>query len=153
MKTGRTDLDAIIKVASIPANEPTFILRGQNRTAAETVRHWAELEKAQGSPIAVVEQGLQQADALEAWPVKRALNADHLSEAQARQLSYQHSRRVWAHGRVLDEAHAFALTAEIIETLVDMGDRGIDPTSRPNCGNALVAMAREVKALRAKLNG
>ena len=146
MKTGRPDLDVLVKVSSIPADEPTFILRGQNETAGATVRDWAERELAAGSPVAVIEQALQQADAMDKWPVKKALNQDHLSEDVAKQLVYAHGRRVWNHGRIIAEAHALALEIEIIEALVAWGD---SPGYLPKIGfGELIAKARALKAIR-----
>ena len=98
MKTGRPDLDAMIRVASIPSNEPTFLLRAQDHMAAMTVRVWAELQLKAGVPAAVVEQALRQADAMDAWAVKKAPGADHLTENQAKRLAYELSRRQHAHG-------------------------------------------------------
>src|SRR5947209_900310 len=100
MKTGRPDWDATIKAGGIPSDEPTFLLRAQNITAPATVRDWAERERAAGSPLCLVESALVQADEMERWPVKKPLTADHLSEAEQKQLAYQHRRRIWNHGQV-----------------------------------------------------
>jgi hypothetical protein len=98
MKTGREDLDAMIRVASIPSNEPTFLLRAQDLCAADAVRAWAQLQLSAGGPVAVVEQALKQADAMDAWPIKKLPGADHLSEGAALRLAYEFERREWAWG-------------------------------------------------------
>jgi hypothetical protein len=119
MKTGRPDWDAMISAGGIPADEPVFLLRAQNDTAAETVRAWAELELAAGTPIAVVEQALRQADAMDRWPVKKALTADHLTVAKAKQLAYAHSRRVWGRGKLVRESVAAAMMLELIRAIAE----------------------------------
>ena len=116
MKTGRDDLDAMLKVSSIPADEPTFLLRAQDAQAAETVRAWAELQLTAGAPVAVVEQALRQADAMDAWPVKKTPGADHLTEAESKQLAYAYDRRRWNLGSrdvsALAEARGFLRAAQ-----------------------------------------
>jgi len=55
----------------IPKNEPVFLLRAQDKVAADTVRHWAYLnDEAGGDPI--LSAGIRDhADKMEAWPVKK----------------------------------------------------------------------------------
>jgi len=56
----------------IPDDEPVFLLRGQDKHAADTVRHWARLVEADGcglNPIAAVAR--EHADKMEAWPKKK----------------------------------------------------------------------------------
>jgi len=95
MKTGRADWDAMIKVAGIPSDEPVFLLRGQNKSAPATVRFWALTEEAAGTPVAIIELALQQADRMIGWPVKTDVGDDHLSDNQRKDLKYRHSRRRW----------------------------------------------------------
>lgn len=53
----------------IPADEPVFILRAQDETAAATVRFWAALNS-QGDPKAV-ELARIQARRMDMWPKKK----------------------------------------------------------------------------------
>ena len=92
---GRPDLDATLKIPTLVPGEPVFILRGKDALAAATVRAWAVLAKQNGVPVAVVEQALRQADAMEAWEPKGLPDADHLGAEEQKQLAYQHSRRAW----------------------------------------------------------
>lgn len=95
MQTGRAAYDSAIKMTTIQADEPTFLLRGQDQLAAKTVRAWASFAHAAGAPLAVVESALQQADAMHAWPIKKLPDADHLAEHDQKQLAFQFSRRAW----------------------------------------------------------
>lgn len=95
MKTGRPDLDAMLQVRSIPAGEPTFLLRGQDKVGHAAVRAWAALAKFEGAPDCLVEAALQQADEMQAWPVKKVPGADHLDRLTCLQLEYELSRRAW----------------------------------------------------------
>lgn len=92
---GRQDLDHLLRAKHIPDDEPIFHTRGRDPAAAASVRAWAARAFELGVPIAVIEQALQQADALEAWPVKRLPDGDHLSEDERKQLEYQFRRRAW----------------------------------------------------------
>lgn len=103
MQTGRADFDQLVKVRTIPEEEPTFILRGKDAVAADAIRCWAALAHAAGAPEATVEQALQQADRFDAYAVKKLPDADHLSEGQAKQLEYQFSRRAWKSGERVDQ--------------------------------------------------
>jgi hypothetical protein len=51
----------------IPGDEPVFLLRAQDETAAKVVRFWAELNKG-NEPLAGMARA--QADLMDAWPVK-----------------------------------------------------------------------------------
>jgi hypothetical protein len=59
----------IVKIAG--SDEPVFILRAQDKLAAELVRDWAERAERAGSPHAKVIDALACADAMDAWPVKK----------------------------------------------------------------------------------
>jgi hypothetical protein len=96
---GRPDLDATIRIPTLHAGEPVFLLRGQDRIAAPTVWAWAALARNAGVDVAVVEQALIQADAMGAWTASKLPDADHLSEPERLQLRYRHARRAW-NGRV-----------------------------------------------------
>jgi hypothetical protein len=106
MTTGRPDFDAMVKFSSIPVDEPKFILRAQDACAADAVRAWAELAKSAGTPLAVVEQALHQADRMEAWPIKKVADADHLTPDEAKNLVADHKRRLWNLGAMTPEAIA-----------------------------------------------
>jgi hypothetical protein len=156
VKTGRPDLDAMLKASSIPAGEPTFILRGQDAVGGEAVRAWAALAKAAGAPDAVLEQALQQADALDAWRPKKVPDAGHLTEAEQQNLGYQFGRRAW---RAREAARPIA--AGFAEGLVLAERRGADsiqPRVR-ELERELAAetterrsLAAQVEALRAELD-
>jgi len=94
-RTGRPDFDAMVKISSVPADEPLFILRAQDPAAAETVRAWCTIAKVHGVPSAVLEQALAQADAMDLWQTKKTPRADHLNEHERKQLEYEHDRRAW----------------------------------------------------------
>ena len=118
MKTGRSDLDAMVKVSSIPADEPTFLLRAQDDEAANTVRDWCERQLARGVDKAIVEQGYRQADAMDKWPVKKLPGANHLTEAERLQLGYAFDRRQWNLDCAADPAaYAAALVEQARERL------------------------------------
>ncbi len=142
MKTGRADWDLLIRVAGIPSDEPTFILRAQDDDGADLVREWGAVKLSKGVSAAVVEQSLRQADAMDKWPVKKPVDAGHLSEAEAKQLAYAHSRRVWNYGRMSREALAGALIMELLQ-MID-----IAPMS-----GALVELKAQAEALREALTG
>lgn len=98
MDTGRPDLNAMVKVASIGGDEPTFILRGKDPCAAGAVRAWAALAAIAGVPPATLEGALRQADRMAAWPVKKLPGDDHLEAPERQQLEYEHRRRLWDGG-------------------------------------------------------
>ena len=95
MKTGRDDLDHRLKISSVPVGEPTFFIRGHDVAGPGAVRAYAALSAASGAPPAAIEQALQQADRMEAWPSKRPVNADHLGEDERKDLEAQLGRRAW----------------------------------------------------------
>jgi hypothetical protein len=74
MKHARDDYNRIQDPAGIiPADEPVFLLRGQDKFAAETLRYYAHLVKHQRSPdMKIVFATLKQADAMDAWPTHKA---------------------------------------------------------------------------------
>jgi len=138
MKTGRDDLDAMIRVASIPSDEPTFLLRAQDDQAANAVRAWAEFQLTNGAPMAIVEQALRQADAMAAWARKKTPDASHLTEAERKQLEYAFERRRWSLGArsaeaqaeergardMADKAQPFvSLVANLLDTIGEVSER------------------------------
>ncbi len=55
----------------IPADEPVFLLRGQDQHAPATLRFWADAVEASGGDPDIVVHTRAQADAMEAWPVTK----------------------------------------------------------------------------------
>jgi hypothetical protein len=92
---GRPDLDRLVRAQHIPQAEPVFLTRGRDPAAPAAVRAWAVAYYALGGEAAVIEEALQQADRLEAWPEKQLPGADHLQEHERKQLEYQFSRRAY----------------------------------------------------------
>ena len=56
------------KMDEIPEDEPVFLLRAQDQTAAMTVRCWASLQSKENPLTAMA---LKHADLMDAWPVKK----------------------------------------------------------------------------------
>lgn len=70
MLHARRDYDRIQDPhGKIPADEPVFLLRAQDGTAAHVVRFWAMLN-AEGDKNAV-QLALDHADRMDAWPTKK----------------------------------------------------------------------------------
>ena len=55
------------KMDTIPENEPVFLLRAQDETAAETVRFWASLQF--NSPLK--DMAYKHAQLMDEWPTKK----------------------------------------------------------------------------------
>ena len=55
----------------IPKDEPVFLLRGQDKVAADVVRYWAELSAAAGASGDILEIALRHAQKMDAWPKKK----------------------------------------------------------------------------------
>lgn len=77
MKHAREDYNKRIQDSAnmIPANEPVFLLRAQDKNAAETLRCYAEFI-ANSLPDddksnEMIRKVHEQADAMDAWPVKK----------------------------------------------------------------------------------
>lgn len=118
MQTGRTDLDAMLKVSSIPATEPVFVIRAQDSSSGDTVRSWAGHARSRGAPAEVLEQALQQADRMDAWPIKKVPDSEHLVEHQAQNLRYEFQRRCARNGEDL-----------ALATAVERGSPPADPVA------------------------
>jgi hypothetical protein len=130
-RSGRADYDQMVRIKSIPAEEPTFLLRAKDAVAADAIRCWAALAKAAGTPHAAVEQALKQADRFDGWPTKHAPDADHLTEAQAKQLAYEHSRRNWAATiKGLPEPAATGAETQARDVLRDLVDKLLGPQAQ-----------------------
>lgn len=55
----------------IPDDEPVFLLRAQDATAADTVRYWANQAEAAGAAPAILQAARSHADLMDAWPKKK----------------------------------------------------------------------------------
>lgn len=73
MKHARSDYNRIQDPAGlIPEEEPVFLLRGQDKFAAEALRYYAHLVKHQRDPdMRIYIATLQQAEAMDLWPKKK----------------------------------------------------------------------------------
>jgi hypothetical protein len=54
----------------IPEDEPVFLLRGQDKLAAEVVRYWARLAENEGL-YDIAEMAYRQAGKMAAWPDRK----------------------------------------------------------------------------------
>jgi hypothetical protein len=52
-------------------DEPIFVLRAQDRLAADAVRHWADRAEQAGSTAAKVAEAREIADAMDRWPARK----------------------------------------------------------------------------------
>lgn len=59
----------------LPADEPVFLLRGQDVFAADAVRAWARMALRGGADPETVARALEHADRMDAWPVKKIPDA------------------------------------------------------------------------------
>lgn len=98
---GRDDYNHLLRFSQLQPGEPVFLLRAKDDLAGLTVRAWSAFAYEKGAPLAIVEQALQQADAMDAWPTKQRPDADHLSPAEIQQLEYQFDRRAWTAAKVV----------------------------------------------------
>ena len=72
MKHARADYDRIQDPAGkIPEDEPVFLLRAQDKFAADTLRCYAQMIGFEGADDAIIQATLEQADRMDAWPVKK----------------------------------------------------------------------------------
>lgn len=55
----------------IPADEPVFLIRGQDKVGAATVRAWCDLAAAAGADFNTVSSARWHAAKMESWPVKK----------------------------------------------------------------------------------
>lgn len=68
MKHARPDYNRMQDPAGlIPADEPVFLLRGQDRAAPAAVMAWVDEARAQGAEANIVDAALAQADAMMQW--------------------------------------------------------------------------------------
>lgn len=73
MKHGRPDYDDRIqdKANKIPADEPVFLLRGQDKWGARVARYYADLLEAAGSPQEHIDAVRRQALEMQNWRPKK----------------------------------------------------------------------------------
>lgn len=73
MKHARDDYNRIQDPAGlIPDDEPVFLLRGQDKFAAETLRYYAYLVRHSRAPdMGVVLATERQANLMDAWPIHK----------------------------------------------------------------------------------
>lgn len=73
MKHAREDYNRITDPTGlIPADEPVFLLRAQDETAAEVVRFWAKLQEGKaGGDLHAAKVACNHADLMDAWKVKK----------------------------------------------------------------------------------
>jgi len=73
MRHARVDYNRIQDPAGIiPEDEPVFLLRGQDKHAAETLRFYAALVADDEGSEEVIELTMDHADAIDAWPKNKA---------------------------------------------------------------------------------
>lgn len=72
MKHARADYDRIQDPAGlIPADEPVFLLRGQDRFAALAVEIYADIVAANGGDAELVRRCRDQVTRMRAWPTHK----------------------------------------------------------------------------------
>jgi hypothetical protein len=73
MLHARADYNRIQDPAGlIPADEPVFLIRAQDKVSADAVRAWAYLHRSNGGSDQCFLAAMQQADRMEAWPKKKS---------------------------------------------------------------------------------
>lgn len=76
MKHARSDYDRIQDPAGkIPADEPVFLLRAQDVTAAAVVRYWIELNETLGGDPALINMCRTHAALMQAWNKRKLADA------------------------------------------------------------------------------
>jgi hypothetical protein len=55
----------------IPADEPVFLIRGQDTVGADTVRAWADLNERAGGDLKASMLARHHAALMDAWPTKK----------------------------------------------------------------------------------
>jgi hypothetical protein len=70
----RSDYTARIQDSEnlIPADEPVFLIRGQDQVGADAVRAWAHLHRNNGGSDLVYTRAMAQAERMEAWHTHKA---------------------------------------------------------------------------------
>ena len=76
MKHARDDYDRIQDPAGlIPADEPVFLIRGQDQVGAAVVAHWAYLNERDGGDPVLTELARGQAKLMRDWPTHKLADA------------------------------------------------------------------------------
>jgi len=73
MKHARDDYNQRIQdsESKIPADEPVFLIRGQDIIGHEAVRAWAHLHRVNGGSDQAYVLAMRHADLMENWPKKK----------------------------------------------------------------------------------
>lgn len=72
MRHNRSDYERIQDPDGIiPEEEPVFLLRGQDVSAAETVRYWADINEMAGGDPEASAAARRHAILMDMWPVKK----------------------------------------------------------------------------------
>jgi hypothetical protein len=74
VRHGRPDYNRRIQDAEgrIPADEPVFLIRGQDKVAGDAVRAWADLHERAGGDPEVARQAREWARQMDLWPKKKS---------------------------------------------------------------------------------
>ena len=104
-QTGRPDYDHTSRIATTAPGEPVFIVKGSDVVAGDTVRAWASLAFEKGTPPEALELALQQAEAMDRWPVKKVPHGPDLSETDRLNLRNQHGRRAHSEREAVADIH------------------------------------------------
>lgn len=84
MKHARDDYDRIQDPAGIiPDDEPVFLLRGQDKIAAETVRFYAQRTIDHGGDPVIARAAFDQAKRMEKWPKKKLADLPEFATTEA----------------------------------------------------------------------
>lgn len=65
----------------IPADEPVFLIRGQDVVGAMAVRHWAMLANGHGASKEITRIACEHADRMDAWPKKKTADLPGVKQA------------------------------------------------------------------------
>ena len=82
MKHARSDYNRIQDPANkIPADEPVFLIRAQDKVGSATVRMWAELNDLMGGDPAMSNSARVHAAHMENWTKKKLADMEPLDKA------------------------------------------------------------------------
>jgi len=83
MKHARVDYNERIQdnAGIIPEDEPVFLIRGQDKVGADTVRAWANLHRLNGGSDLAYEMAMKHADRMESWPKNKSADVDPVLNA------------------------------------------------------------------------
>jgi hypothetical protein len=63
--------------SAIGSDEPVFLVRAGDKTAAATVRAWADINELAGADPEIVRIARSHADLMDAWPRKKQADLPH----------------------------------------------------------------------------